>query len=73
MILRLAANAAVHTAGGVVFGVTAALAACTVARAGAEAMRRAPARKTDAAPPSPMPSYAPPPSGTTAGSGDAEG
>ena len=32
MILRLARNAALHTAGGVVFGVTAALAACTVAQ-----------------------------------------
>ena len=32
MILRLAANAAIHTAGGVALGVTAALAACTVAQ-----------------------------------------
>ena len=32
MILRLATNAAIHTAGGVVLGVTAALAACTVAQ-----------------------------------------
>jgi hypothetical protein len=33
MIFRLAKSAALHTAGGVVFGVTAALAACTVAQA----------------------------------------
>ncbi len=33
MILRLATSAAIHTAGGVVFGVTAALAACTLAQA----------------------------------------
>lgn len=32
MILRLATNAAIHTAGGVALGVTAALAACTVAQ-----------------------------------------
>ncbi len=32
MILRLAANTAIHTAGGVALGVTAALAACTVAQ-----------------------------------------
>ncbi|NBC95717.1 MAG: hypothetical protein GVY27_05105 [Deinococcus-Thermus bacterium] len=40
MILRLAGNAAVHAAGGVVFGVTAALAACTVAQAGVVAAKR---------------------------------
>ncbi|MEI4233472.1 hypothetical protein [Roseovarius sp. D22-M7] len=33
MIFRLAKSAALHTAGGVLFGVTAALAACTVAQA----------------------------------------
>lgn len=32
MIIRLAANAAIHAAGGVALGVTAALAACTVAQ-----------------------------------------
>ncbi len=32
MILRLAVNAAIHTAGGVALGLTAALAACTVAQ-----------------------------------------
>jgi hypothetical protein len=67
MILRLATNAAVHTAGGIVLGVTAALAACTVARVGVEAMRRAPSRDTGGSAPSPMPSYAPPPPGMTAG------
>jgi hypothetical protein len=41
MIIRLAGNAAVHTVGGVIFGVTAVLAACTVAQAAAVAARRA--------------------------------
>lgn len=40
MILRLATNAAVHTAGGVVLGVTAALAACTVAQVARHAVQR---------------------------------
>jgi len=40
MILRLATNAAIHTAGGVVFGVTAALAACTVAQVVQRGVRR---------------------------------
>jgi hypothetical protein len=32
MILRLAANTSIHTAGGVIMGVTVVLAACTVAQ-----------------------------------------
>ncbi|MFO7757591.1 MAG: hypothetical protein R6V26_03780 [Roseovarius sp.] len=40
MILRLAANAAIHTAGGVALGVTAALAACTVAQVARHGMQR---------------------------------
>ncbi len=41
MILRLAANAAVHTAGGVAMGVTAVLAACTVAQVAKKGAERA--------------------------------
>lgn len=39
MILRLAANAAIHTAGGVALGLTAALAACTVAQVAQRGMQ----------------------------------
>lgn len=39
MILRLAASAAIHTAAGVALGVTAALAACTVAQVARRGMQ----------------------------------
>lgn len=63
MILRLAANAAVSTAGGVVFGVTAALAACTVAQVVQRGMRRQRKSGLDdiaSAPPQGGPSASPP-------------
>ena len=46
MIVRLAANAAAHTIGGVVLGATMVLATCTVAQLAAVGVRRAKARKT---------------------------
>lgn len=42
MIVRLAASAAIHTAGGVAMGVTAVLAACTVAQVAKKVVEHAP-------------------------------
>ena len=63
MILRLAFNGAVHTAGGVALGVTTALAAYTVAhfaRRGAGRLRHRASTEPAPAPSTP----APPPQGT---------
>lgn len=46
MILRLAANAAIHTAGGVALGLTAALATCTVAQVAQRGLQCQRKRKT---------------------------
>jgi hypothetical protein len=48
MILRLAANAAVHTVGGLVMGVTGVLAACTLALTAARGLKHpAPPSRAD--------------------------
>ena len=65
MILRLAANTAIHTAGGVAMGVTVVLAACTVAQVakkGAERMGMGPGTASSTTPVSPSspPPAAPP-------------
>jgi len=62
MILRLAFNGAVHTAGGVAFGVTTALAAYTVAHFARRcAGRLRHGDHADHAPPPAQPSAPPPP------------
>ena len=60
MILRLAANTAIHTAGGVIMGVTIALAACTVAQVLQRGTRRAMGTGDTSANVSPSPPPNPP-------------
>ena len=75
MILRLDTSAAVHTAGGVVFGVTAALAACTVAQVGVVAFRQADRARREGRIPTPEPPFASSPytpAAGTAGNGTGE-
>ena len=75
MILRLATSAAVHTAGGVVFGVTAALAACTVAQVGVVAFRQADRARREGRMPGPQGPFASSPytpAAGTAGNGTGE-
>lgn len=72
MILRLARSAAIHAAGGVVFGVTAALAACTLAQVGAVALRQADRARREGRMPTPeLPLASSPytPTAGTAGNG----
>ena len=76
MILRLATSAAVHGEGGVVFGVTAALAACTVAQVGVVAFRQADKARREGRMPVPEGPFAPSPytpAAGTAGNGAGPG